>query len=256
MRDDHRLKEKYEISLDSRQVVTLTVAVLVVLGGVFVLGVVVGKKLSAEARPTQPADLLTTLDQKATGLDEASQSDASLTFQDELTRKAPEPAPAPAVAAAQPKAPEERQPEAPKVDSGKLADAFAVAARPDAGTAPRVVEVKLPEAVREEPVTTRTRDGGALKDAFGRVQKPPETAPDGTWTLQLAAYQDHAEAERFAAGLRDKGYGPYLVEAAIPGKGTWFRVRLGHFASKDAATGYLNDFKRETSMPAIVTTTR
>lgn len=249
MRDDHRLKEKYEISLDSRQVVTLTVAVLVVLGGVFVLGVVVGKKLSAEPGPRPPADLLSTLDQKAKGLDEASQSDASLTFQDELTRKAPVPEPA---AVAEPKRPEE-----PKVDSGKLTEAFdAVAARPDAGSPPRVVEVRLPEAVREEPVATRTHDGGALKDAFGRVQRPPETAPDGNWTLQLAAYQDRAEADRFAAGLRDRGYGPYLVEAAIPGKGTWFRVRLGHFATKEAATGYLTDFKRETSMSAIVTTTR
>jgi cell division septation protein DedD len=114
-------------------------------------------------------------------------------------------------------------------------------------------DVKLPEAPRPEPVATRTHDGGGLKEAFGKVQRAPETAPDGSWTLQLSAYQDREEADRFAAGLRDKGYAPYVIEANIPGKGTWFRVRMGRFGSKDAAGRYLEDFRRETAMNGIVT---
>ena len=106
-----------------------------------------------------------------------------------------------------------------------------------------------------EPVATRTVDGGGLKEAFGKAQQrpPTETAADGAWTLQLSAYQDKGEADRFAAGLRDKGYAPYIVEATIPGKGTWFRVRMGRFGTKDAASRYMDDFRRETSMNAIVT---
>ena len=91
MRDSHRLKEKFELSLDSRQIVSITVVSLVVLGGVFMLGVVTGKKLSADAAAAtekQPADLLSQLDKKTDAL-ETVKADAALTFQDELTRKTP-----------------------------------------------------------------------------------------------------------------------------------------------------------------------
>ena len=42
MRDAHRMKEKYELSLDNRQIVSMTVGGLIVVAAVFVLGVVVG----------------------------------------------------------------------------------------------------------------------------------------------------------------------------------------------------------------------
>ncbi|MER2562926.1 MAG: SPOR domain-containing protein [Myxococcaceae bacterium] len=252
MRDSHRLKEKYELSLDSRQIVTLTVASLVVLGGVFVLGVVVGKKLSAESQKLdQPADILSAADQKTEALAQADKAQP-LTFQEELTKRAPEPVPAPEpvknVIVLKPAELTPKPPEPAKVEEPvepKLAEA-------------KVAEVKpvLPETPKSEPVATRTNDAGALKEAFGKVQKAPEAptpSAEGSWTLQLSAYQDKAEAERFAAGLRDKGYAPFIIEANVAGKGTWFRVRMGRFGSKDAASTYLADFKRETSIAGIVT---
>jgi cell division septation protein DedD len=256
MRDSHRLKEKYELSLDNRQIVSLTVASLVVLGGVFVLGVVVGKKLASDGVPEKTtADLLTAVDEKTAALDAVQRAkDASLTFQDELTKKfpvevkLPVAAPVPVVAIApEPKRPPEAQP-APEVKPE-------VVAAKSAAPAPTT----LPDTPKEEAVATRTHDGG-LKEAFGKAQKLPEPAPmpsagggAGTWALQLSAYQDRGEADRFAAGLRDKGYAPYIIEANVPTKGTWYRVRVGKFANKEAATNYLSDFKRETSMNGIVT---
>jgi len=247
MRDTHKLKEKYELSLDNRQIVSITVASLVVLAGVFMLGVVVGKKLSteagAEAKP--PADLLTQLDEKSKALEQVQQDDASLTFQDELTKKTPTlVAGAPVVKPVEPPKPAEPLKAPEPVKPEPLAEA----------PTPKPEPVALPETPKAEPVPTRTHDAGLLKEAFGKMQKAPETAADGAWSIQLAAYQDRAEADRFAAGLRDKGYAPYIVEAAVAGKGTWFRVRMGRFATKDAAGRYLEDFKRETAMNAIVTT--
>ncbi|MBM4381647.1 MAG: SPOR domain-containing protein, partial [Deltaproteobacteria bacterium] len=87
MRDAHRMREKFELSLDSRQVNSLLAAGLVVLGAVFVLGVVVGKRLAAASVGAEPADLLTSLDRKAATMVEVRKEPA-LTFQDELTRKA------------------------------------------------------------------------------------------------------------------------------------------------------------------------
>jgi DedD protein len=58
MRDSHRMKEKYDLSLDNRQIVSFLIGALVVLGSVFVLGVVVGKQLTGpEGGPAAP-DLL------------------------------------------------------------------------------------------------------------------------------------------------------------------------------------------------------
>jgi cell division septation protein DedD len=251
MRDSHRLKEKYELSLDNRQIVSITVASLVVLGGVFMLGVVVGKKLSAESAvlAPQPTDLLGQLDRKTDAL-ETVKADAALTFQDELTRKTP-------TLIAEP-------PVIKPVEKPIKADDVAVTPKhvpsgvegPDAAVAAKAPEPRLAETPKVDSVATRTVDGGGLKEAFGKAQqKPPtETAADGAWTVQLSAYQDKGEADRFAAGLRDKGYAPYIVEASIPGKGTWFRVRMGRFGTKDAASRYMEDFRRETSMNAIVTT--
>ena len=278
MRDSNRFKEKFEVSLDNKQIATLAVASLVVLGGVFLLGVVVGKKLSGEVAEKAPADLLGQLDRRAAALETMKQQDASLTFQDELTRKAPPP-PRPAepakVAVAEKPAPKPEEKPAAKAEEKPAPKAeeppreaavkeperkepapAAVAAAAPALPAPAVLPepaVKLAESPRPEAVATRTHDGGGLREAFGKVQRPPEAAAGGAWTMQLAAYQDRADAERFAAGLRDKGYAPYIVEATLPSKGVWYRVRVGHFGTREAAVHYLEDFRRETSMNAIVT---
>ena len=262
MRDSHRLKEKYELSLDNRQIVSITVASLVVLGGVFMLGVVVGQKLSAEtvALQQQPTDLLGQLDRKTEALENVK-ADAALTFQDELTRQQPTLiAEAPIVKPVEKpiekpieKPTEVAKPvEAPKPAEVKPAEVAVVAPPPQ----PEKKPAELAETPKAAEVATRTVDaGGGLKEAFGKAQQrpPTETAADGSWTVQLSAYQDKGEADRFAAGLRDKGYAPYIVEASIPGKGTWFRVRMGRFGSKDAASRYMDDFRRETAMNAIVT---
>lgn len=258
MRDSHRLKEKYELSLDNRQIVSITIASLVVLGGVFMLGVVVGKRLSAEtaALQQQPTDLLGQLDRKTDAL-ETVKADAALTFQDELTRKAPTPTPTLVAEAPIVKpVPSREGPVEPSVPVVARPEALAPADAAEVAVAPEPVKPVLPETPKGDPVATRTVDGGGLKEAFGKAQQrpPTETAADGAWTVQLSAYQDKGEADRFAAGLRDKGYAPYIVEASIPGKGTWFRVRMGRFGTKDAASRYMDDFRRETAMNAIVTT--
>ncbi|GMU05313.1 SPOR domain-containing protein [Corallococcus caeni] len=303
MRDAHRMKEKFDVSLDNRQIVSLLIAGIVVMGAVFVLGVVVGKKLSGDAQTAAAPDLLSALDANAQVLNDARQ-EPPLTFPDELTRKtASESLPplpkvaakpeAPKAAAAKPEVkPEPKPAEAPKVaakpaapaptpdpDTGELpamdaAEEDAIAngkplAKPEAkpepkpAEAPKVAAVK-PEPVKgkveETPVATRTaaRDGG-MKEAIARAQalpaeppRPSEAVKGGAFTLQLSAFQSRQDADRFAARLRDKGYAPYILSAEVPGKGTWYRVRMGSFASKEAAGRYLTDFKRETQLDAYV----
>lgn len=261
MRDAHRMKEKFDVTLDNRQIVSLLIASIVVLGAVFVLGVVVGKKLASNAQTAAAPDLLSALDANAQVLQQVREEEP-LTFQDELTRKpsneppAAEPkkvtvALAPPKPAEPPAAPPEQapKPEAPK----PAAEPERTAAR--AESAPPQDKEPAAGKVEPAPVPTRTTsaDAGSLKEAFARAtRQPTEAAAGGAFTLQISAFQTRPEAERFAARLRDRGYAPYIVAAEVPGKGTWYRVRMGSFPSKEAAARYLADFQRETRIDAFV----
>ncbi len=279
MRDVHRMKEKFDLSFDSRQIVSALIGALVVLSAVFVLGVVVGKKLATSDGASEAPDLLSALDQKAAAMEEVKDGSAELTFEDELTKKAPaEPkleAAAPAKPAVEPKeekvekparAPEpvkqeEAEPQKlavaptpePKPEAKPEAVAVVAEPKPKVETRPEATGEVKPKVATDAALTrTNPRDGG-LKDALARAEKrPAEAAPNGQFTLQLSASQSRAEADRFAGQLRDKGYAPYIVEATVAGRGTWYRVRMGSFATRDAAQRYLTDFRRETQLEAFV----
>ena len=228
MRDSHRMKEKYDLSLDSRQVVSLLAAGIVVLGAVFTLGVLVGQKLAGSQRTDRAPDLLSALDQKSAALERARAAPA-LTFQEELTADAGNPQAAAkakpeAVAKAEAPKPAEKKPET----SPKPADAGASATRTVPPATPAPASAKL---------------------ASGAV-------PGGAFTLQLGASPNREDAERMVSRLREKGYAPYITTAEVPGKGTYYRVRMGSFATREVATRYLEDFKRETKTEAFVASTK
>ncbi|MGO9828908.1 MAG: SPOR domain-containing protein [Myxococcaceae bacterium] len=229
MRDSHRMKEKYDLSLDSRQLVTLLAAGIVVLGAVFTLGVLVGQKLAGAPRTDRAPDLLSALDQKSAALERARAA-PTLTFQEELTADGgatpagkAKPEPVGKMAESKPEVAKavEKKPEAP---ASKSADAGAVATRGAASAA-----AKAPDAT---------------------------AVPGGAFTLQLGASQNREDAERMVSRLREKGYAPYIVSAEVPGKGTYYRVRMGSFATREAASRYLEDFRRETKTEAFVASTK
>ena len=256
------MREKYDLSLDSRQVVSLLIGGIVVLGAVFVLGVLVGKKLSAVPRTDRAPDLLTALDHRSDALEQA-RATPPLTFQEELTRPTP---PTPAVTKA---------PAAPASSPPPVAAAAAPPARAQAASRPpapvaaaeprpqpehKAAPERKPDASPAE--TTRATPAEAVvtrstPTAAHPGPKPPDvSAAGGPFTLQLGASPDRDVAERQAARLREKGYAPYIISAEVPGKGTWYRVRMGSFPTKDAASRYLQDFKRETQAEAFVASTR
>ena len=231
MRDDHRIKDKYELSLDNRQIVTFFVASIAVLGTVFVLGVVVGKRLAGAPAHSSPADLLSALDQKAAAMEQVKTSpapQARLTFQDELTKKVSEPASGPT-----------KEPEPAKAEVKEATTTVTTAPPPQ----PSVSDPAPPS--RELPKQEPPRE--KLKKAIAAVEKGP------AFTLQLSATQARDEADRFAAKLRSQGYQPYVVESDLKDRGRWFRVRMGKFATREAAAKFREDFRRETKIDAFVT---
>jgi septal ring-binding cell division protein DamX len=217
------MNRKYEFSFDNRHVVSGCIAAAVVVGAVFVLGVLVGKKVATEQRATPAQDLLSTLDDKAASSDRPVTP--QLTFQEELTKELPEPAVRPVSLPNQ----QERVSAAGTATADANVQSLAPAQRKPA---------RVSEAVEEKLVSAK------------RAKAEPK---GGGFTLQLTSTQRRADADRFAAGLRQRGYAPMVTEAQVPGRGTWYRVRLGSFSSREVAARFLTDFQRETQLAAYVT---
>jgi cell division septation protein DedD len=124
----------------------------------------------------------------------------------------------------------------------------------------RLPVVPLPaQAVLEAtPVVTRPRDAltKAASDAAKLDTPPSAEAPaghEGGYQLQVSSFHTDGEAQAFADQLRARGHHAYVVEAHVPGRGTWFRVRIGPFSTQHAASQYRTDFEaKEHVVPFLV----
>jgi cell division septation protein DedD len=125
----------------------------------------------------------------------------------------------------------------------------------------RLPVVPLPaQAVLEAtPIVTRPRDAltKVASDA-AQIDAPPsgDAAPaghEGGYQLQVSSFRTQGEAQGFADQLRARGHKAYVVEAHVPGRGTWFRVRIGPFTTQHNASQYRTSFEaREHVVPFIV----
>ncbi|HEX4458240.1 MAG TPA: SPOR domain-containing protein, partial [Polyangia bacterium] len=72
------------------------------------------------------------------------------------------------------------------------------------------------------------------------------------FTLQLSAFPDKSDAEEFMHKIQTAGYKPFLVASEIPGKGVFFRVRVGDYASRQSAVDAKAEFERKQRIIAYV----
>ncbi len=220
-----RTRERFELSLDGRQVASVVVGALVILGVVFVLGLNVGKQIGTrQAQASVAPGDLDALDHAPAPAPPAKEP---LTFHERLTKDAP-PAPTPPPAAA-PNPPATATAAPPPI------------ATPTATPPATATAAPSPPVKKEAPAPARSFDA-----------KPPPA--DRPWTVQLAAAQDRAEAERTAT--RFAALNPRIEQAEVPGKGRFWRVRVGAFETKQAAERYLRDVGRETGAKGFVTPSR
>jgi DedD protein len=132
-----------------------------------------------------------------------------------------------------------------------------VAPPPPADRLP-VVPLPAQNVLEASPVVTNPRDGltKAASDAAQIDAPPPPTTPpghDGGFQLQVSSFRTLQEANTFSDQLRARGHKAYVQEANVPGRGTWFRVRIGPFTTQHAAQQYRAAFEaKEHVVPFIV----
>jgi DedD protein len=305
MRELDRVKDKIEIRLDPRQVVTLGVATTVFCGMLFGAGYWAGRR---QARPqgNEPTDLAT--------LDAASRA-----VRDEGKSSIPSPALGdveflfPAVVAAGPgRGPEQAPVRVPALivqSQGGLDDTPRVAAAEPARIAPPpepVRQAALPvaaalppvEPVRAAPRPVVERPIEPARPAPPPIERAPvaatpkpavppppdelEAAPvapaslaaavpappdeddpkksalprEGSstggqkaqYTLQVKAARDKGEADAVVEKLRKAGFEPSLIVADVPGKGRYYRVRVGRFENVEKAREFQRKLKAQSGL--------
>jgi cell division septation protein DedD len=248
-------KDKIEVSLDGRQIFYLFFGGAVIATLVFVLGVMVGRRVESRsvAETGSPAtDPLAALD-RLEGSDDLAfpaalrgddvllgSVDATLAGRNRVAKEN--------MATGGPSAPDaahDKATPAEPTSPGKTATPAAAVA-PDAKGKPAKVEkaVVKPEAVAEaEPDL----------DEEKVIEEPKAKAKRRRFTLQVGSFQDKEEADTFFRGLRGSPYDPYMVEADVPGKGKYFRVRVGGYGSFDEAVAAKTEFEASQHVIAYVT---
>jgi DedD protein len=223
VRDIERLREKIELSLDDRQVIALSLCALLLLGGVFSLGILLGKKISSSRTASPTAGDLATLDAQA---------------------RKPDPSPAPLRASPHPETAAKTLPAVP------VARAHDVVETPEPVRAASIVPPPQKTTLVSRPSSPPVQVRPAMPLA---LTPPPHDL--GDFTVQVGASQDRGEAARMEARARGAGLKPYVVEASLGAKGTWYRVRVGAFRDKEAAGRFRLDVERELRSAAAVMST-
>lgn len=297
-REPELYKDKIEVSLDGRQIFYLFFGGAVIVGLVFVLGVMVGRRVEARGHldraETQAArDPLAALDRlehadnlqfhgALTGAEQTTDVEKAI---GELDKKRGG-KPAEAAKLAEPKAeavkaeakPEKREAEK-RDDKAEKRDDERREAKRDDKTEKKADEAKKGERADEakkseksEKSEKRDEDKHAKKhddeksdkhekseksEKSDKAEKSEKRAErddksEKKFTLQLSSFQDKSEAEAFLASVKSAGFSPYLTEADVSGKGTFYRVRLGSYRSMDAATDAKAEFEKASKKTAQI----
>ena len=318
LRDVERWKDKIEVRLDNRQVFFLFFGSAMVACMLFVLGVIVGKRLESRGRAEAPVieDPLAALDRFSAPAS-ATPAGTALAFPRALINNAPVKGdhltsrptlattlPAPSrktvertekpVEKASERTPEKIAEKVPMLAAPPLADApvapheapakklallespapaakktallphpVTAAAKPASATGPAAAHVApakseaalaksetAPAKQAAKPVLGPAKPAPLAAKAPAAPATPAKAPGKGNFLLQLSSFQDRAEADAFAH--RFSGQNAYVVASEVPGKGLWYRVRVGSYGTmKDAAAAKIA-FEREHGVIAYV----
>ena len=195
MRDLSKIRTKYEVRLDNRQIAFLLAGSLVALVVVFSLGVLVGKGLGQLPAETQP------------------------------TPVAAEPTPAPGVEPLS-LASAFGEPTADEIPEGVQLDPTPEVIEPAEATpdhTPLPSEADTAPALEETPAAVD----------FGALPGPP--SGNDYWTVQIGSYPTQAEAQELYQRMVGKGNRCFVEQTDLGERGTWYRVSVGQYATDAGA---------------------
>lgn len=119
----------------------------------------------------------------------------------------------------------------------------------------RARQVELPKVTLAEKSGEPKKSGVEPAQASALVaQALKRTRPEGQFTLQISAFAvtESAEAEHMLEGWKTAGLEPWMGEVQIPGKGRWYRVYQGGFATRGDAEKSGSELKQQGRISGFV----
>lgn len=104
------------------------------------------------------------------------------------------------------------------------------------------------------PMTGKSGHSSSPKPA-PQVETPTTTPSQGNLTIQVASFNDQGQANERVSWFRSKGVEARSVKVDIPGKGTWHRVQIGGFKSREEASNYASQLKSKGILQDFIITT-
>jgi cell division protein FtsN len=110
----------------------------------------------------------------------------------------------------------------------------------EASAAGAAAQKNQPAAETAQPAAENKNQKVAPLDVpFGHSVRPSE----GSMTLQVASFTSATQANDRVARLKSDGIDARVVRAEIPNRGTWYRVQIGRFTSREEAERYGRQLK-------------
>ncbi len=218
MRDLDRWKDKVELSLDGRQIFFIFFGSSIIACMIFVFGIMLGKRLEARALALSPPSA----EDPLAALDQLSDADDGLTFHQALTKDTHRGAIVPTANGEKKRS---------VAETSAASESAPVAKSSDSALPRPPILPSLPM----QPVA---------------LAKPK--VETGHFTLQLSAFPDRSDADEFMRRVQAAGYHPFVVQSEVPGRGTFYRVRLGDFTSRQAAADFKTEFEKKQRLMAYV----
>ncbi len=107
--------------------------------------------------------------------------------------------------------------------------------KPKPPETPKTVLSKTDEEVKTQP--------SAKPEPLEKKLPARPGKTTGVYTIQVTSVEDQKAADHLVAKLRKKGYPAYKTIGNIPGKGMYFRVRIGHYDTKAEAEPMMKRLK-------------
>ena len=228
MRDSRKMRTKYDLSLDNRQIVLIFLGFVLYSILILTLGVMVGKGLDLQQAVQQQA---------------AEEKQAGAEVKIEVSQ-------------------EEDKPEIKSGDQAPEAVTAEIAAEKPATTH---VEYTFydnlkgkgkgeteKQAVVEEPKKEAPAKVETKKESQQETAKPEKAKSGEAYTIQVASSKVKSQADSTAKRLVKKGYAAYVVSADVGGKGKWHRVRVGSFKTKEEATKFAKKLVKKEKLGKFV----
>ncbi|MFO8057733.1 MAG: SPOR domain-containing protein [bacterium] len=255
MKELRKVKSRYEFQLESRQVVLIVSGLILVLMLSFLMGTLFGvnmAKLDGSDNTTAVADEPDNTvaaaeepektdqqrgDQEVAHASSATMSDETIKSQNEkqLTESG-----------------NSREDLIRELERLKVPDK--VDEKKEAGEKEQAAN-KTPSTEREESESSEKKSTDAEKDGSASSEKDSSSSSNrasagseqeseqsssggsssrqvaraGNYTIQLASFPERQEAAEMVGKLKSSSYDAYMVQVSLPEKGTFYRVRVGHY---------------------------